>query len=159
MWWKNGSLLALVCLIVACRFPGREETLPDPIDAGWCDRFDRMPIPKRDTPYLIEGAWIDNGTNDTEITFYPNGSTDDPRVRWRIENGRYHHLIGNEPIEFFVYAREQDRCTVKTIYVDREHMIIRHLDSEAVFTRSGRSASMVERPDATDAGRPDGGES
>jgi hypothetical protein len=150
-------LLFSVCIVLAvsCRFWSRDYRHPEPLGVGWCDKFDAEPIPERDTPYLIEGEWVDALTGEHRMTFYPNGTTDNDRVRWRIENIKYHLIVGNEPHAFYVYNRGDRHCAVRAIAVDKSYMIIRDLDVEEVFIK--KSAEKPQQPQRPDFDNPDGG--
>jgi hypothetical protein len=147
-----------IALAVSCRFSGRGYRLPEPLGLGWCDKFDAEPIPERDTPYLIEGEWLDALTEKHRMTFYPDGTTDNDRVRWRIENIKYHLIVGNEPHEFYAYDRGDRNCTVRAIAIDQSYMIIRDLDVEEVFIKkSAVQAKQPPQPQTPVVETPDGG--
>ncbi len=150
-------LIFSVCIVLAvsCRFLGRDYRHPEPLGLRWCDKFDAEPIPKRDIPYLIEGEWVDALSGEHRMTFYPDGTTDNDRVRWRIENIKYHLIVRNEPQEFYTYNRGDRHCTVRAIAVDGAYMIIRDLDSEEVFIK--KSVVRPKQPRTPEFDCPDGG--
>ncbi len=151
-------LPACIGLAVSCRFWGHDYQPPKPLASSWCDKFDAEPIPDRDAPYLIEGEWVDDLTGERRMTFYPDGATDNDQVRWRIENVKYHRLVGNEPHEFYVYTRGDRNCTVRAIAVDEMYMVIRDLEVEEVFIKAVAQpgAPLIEPPDGgIDAGPSD----
>lgn len=150
-------LLILVCLVlvVSCRFWGRDYQHPEPLGLRWCDKFDAEPILARDAPYLIEGEWLDARTGQHRMTFFPDGTTDNARVRWRIDNIKYHLIVRNEPHEFYAYTRGDRDCTVRAIAVDESYMIIRDLEVEEVLVR--KSAAQPKHPQTPSFDNPDGG--
>ena len=153
---KYFIFLGCIGLAVSCRFRGHGHQPPKPLTLSWCDKFDAEPIPERDAPYLIEGEWVDDLTGERRMIFYPDGATDNERVRWRIENVKYQRLVGNEPHEFYVYTRHDRHCSVRAVAVDQIYMIVRDLEVEEVFIKAGAQAPVVETPDGgIDAGPAD----
>ncbi len=104
-----------------------------PPDATWCDKFDAETIPKRKAPYVVEGVWLSESDGESEMTFFPNGATDDEQVHWRIENAKYLRIVGEEPQQFFTYRRSGSYCIVKTLSVDQFVMTVSDLNSEVTF--------------------------